>query len=152
MGGWVTCQLPSGQPEWDCARAASAWTTLTYYAAWIQEADQRACHILKRRLPFPTPPLGVAAPSRLARPLCPYQVIAAEMRTAILDGTQPAGTTLPTVKQLAARHHVAASTAHRAIAVLAAENLITVSRGRRPIVTRLPPSLPTNRSWHDRRK
>jgi integrase len=110
-------------------------TTLAYYAAWVHEADQRACRILMHRLPFPTPPLGVAAPTRPVRPSSPYQVIAAELRAAILDGTLPTSTTLPTVKQLAARHHVAASTAHRAVAVLAADNLVTVSRGRRATVT-----------------
>jgi integrase len=114
---------------------SGAGTTLTYYAAWVQEADQRACRILMERLPLPTPPLGEMAPSRPTRPLSPYQVITAELRTAILNGTQPAGATLPTVKQLNAHHHVAASTAHRAIATLAAENLVTVSRGRRTIVT-----------------
>ena len=104
------------------------------------EADQRACRVLMRRLPFPAPPLGVVTPSRTARSPSPYLVIAAELRTAILDGALPAGVTLPTVEQLGARHHVAASTAHRAIAVLAAENLVTVSRGRRAIVTPTSPA------------
>jgi hypothetical protein len=117
---------------------SGAGTTLTHYTAWVQEADQRACRILMERLPLPSLPLGVAAPSRPVRPPSPYQVIAAELRTAILNGTQPAGAALPTVKQLGARHHVAASTAHRAVAVLAAEHLVTVSRGRRAIVTSMP--------------
>jgi integrase len=117
---------------------SGAGTTLTYYAAWVREADQRACRILMRRLPFPTPPLGEMASSRPTRPPSPYQVIATELRTAILNGTLPAGATLPTVKQLSARHQVAASTAHRAIAVLAAENLVTVSRGHRAIITPTP--------------
>jgi integrase len=112
---------------------SGAGTTLTYYTAWVQEADQRACRILMNRLPLPAPPLGEAIPSRPTRS-SPYQGIAAELRTAIINGTQPAGATLPTVKQLAAPHHVAASTAHRAIAILAAENLVIVSRGRRAIV------------------
>lgn len=113
-------------------------TTLAYYGAWVREADQRACRILMRRLPFPTPPLAVAAPSCPARPLSPYQVIAAELRAAILDGTLPPGTILPTVKQLGVRRHVAASTAHRAVAVLVAEHRVMVSRGRRAIVTPIP--------------
>jgi integrase len=113
-------------------------TTMAFYAAWVHEADQRACRILMRRLPLPTPPLGMAVPSRPARPPSPYQMIAAEVRAAIVDGTMPPGTTLPTVKQLAARHHVAASTAHRAIAVLDAEHLVTVSRGRRATVMPTP--------------
>jgi GntR family transcriptional regulator len=63
-------------------------------------------------------------PTRPVRPLSPYRAIAAQWRTAILDGTLPAGATLPTVKELAARHHVAASTINRATALLAAEHLI----------------------------
>jgi DNA-binding transcriptional regulator YhcF (GntR family) len=117
-------------------------STLLYYAAWIQEADQRASRVLMDRLPFPTPPSVTVMPTRPAQPLSPYRAIAAELRTAILDGTLPAGATLPTVKQLAARHQVAASTIHRATALLAAEHLIDVSRGRRAIST--PPPTPVN--------
>jgi hypothetical protein len=116
---------------------SGAGTTLTYYAAWVQEADQRACRILMNRLPLPAPPLSEATPSRPTPP-SPYRVIADELRTAILNGTQPAGAILPTVKHLAARYHVATSTAHRAVAVLAAEHLVTVSRGRRATVTPIP--------------
>lgn len=35
---------------------ADAGTTLTYYTAWVREADQRASHILMHRLPTPRPP------------------------------------------------------------------------------------------------
>jgi DNA-binding GntR family transcriptional regulator len=38
------------------------------------------------------------------------------------------------VKELARRYGVAVSTAHRAIAQLAAEGVIQASRGRRPVV------------------
>jgi hypothetical protein len=117
-------------------------STLLYYAAWIHEADQRASRFLMDRLPFPAPPSVTAMPTRPARPLSPYRAIAAELRTAILNGTLPAGAILPTVKQLAARHQVAASTIHRATALLAAEHLIAVSRGRRAIST--PPPTPAN--------
>jgi integrase len=109
-------------------------TTLVYYAAWVREADQRASRILMRRLPLPAPPTAVTAPSRRALPPSPYQVIATELRTAITAGSLPPGAVLPTVKQLGARHHVSPCTAHRAITVLAAEHLVTVSRGRRAIV------------------
>ena len=76
--------------------------------------------------------------ARPVRPPSPYQVIAAELRTAIRNGTLPLGSILPTVKQLGVRHHVAPCTAHRAIALLAAEHLVTVSRGRRAIVNHHP--------------
>lgn len=117
---------------------ADGGTTLLYYAAWVQEADQRASRILLRQLPLPAPPRVVAAPPRRVRPRSPYQMIAAELRTAILTGALPSGTTLPTVEQLGARHHVHPTTAHRAIALLAHEHLITVSRGRRAVIIHTP--------------
>jgi DNA-binding GntR family transcriptional regulator len=52
-------------------------------------------------------------------------VIAADLRSAIRAGSLPAGTALPTVTQLGARYHVAPSTIHRAVALLAAEHLVT---------------------------
>jgi integrase len=111
-------------------------TTLAYYAAWVHQADHRASRLLAQRLPKPhgllaTTPQPTRAPS-------PYQVIAAELRTTIHDGTFPPGTPLPTIQHLAATHHVAPSTAHRAIALLAREHLVTVTRGRRAIVNSSP--------------
>jgi hypothetical protein len=44
---------------------------------------------------------------------------------------------------------VAASTTHRAVAVLAAEQLVTVSRGRRAIVTLTPTRYQANRCRRD---
>ena len=88
---------------------ADGGTTLAYYAAWVREADQRASRILMRHLPMPRPPEATApgASPTFRRPTHPYQVIAAELRAAILAGALPAGTVLPTVTQLGARHHVA---------------------------------------------
>jgi integrase len=107
-------------------------TTLRYYTAWVNEADQRASHTLMTRLPTPcTPPATQPAPA--AQPASLYSTIAAERRTAITTGALPPGTTLPTVQQLAATHHVAPSTAHRAITLLAREGLVTVTCGRRAI-------------------
>jgi len=117
-------------------------STLLYYAAWIHEADQRASRVLRDRLPFPAPPSVTAMPSGPARPLSPYRAIAAQWRTAILDGTLPAGATLAHRQGTRRRHQVAASTIHRATALLAAEHLIDVSRGRRAIST--PPPTPVN--------
>jgi DNA-binding GntR family transcriptional regulator len=56
------------------------------------------------------------------------------LRSAILSGALPDGYILPTVKELAIRHHVSPATAHRAITVLVREKLVVVSRGRRAIV------------------
>ena len=113
---------------------AEGGTTLTYYAAWVREADQRACRILTRRLPMPvTSPANLQVDS--SGPPCPYQAIANGLREAILDGTLPSGSILPAVKELALRHHVCPATAHRAIALLSREQLVIVSRGRRAIVS-----------------
>jgi integrase len=110
-------------------------TTLTYYAAWVREADQRACRILTRRLPMPVmSPANLPAPDSSPSPY-PYQMIADGLRVAILDGTLLAGSILPTMKEIALRNHVCPSTAHRAIAVLVREQLVVVSRGRRAIVS-----------------
>jgi integrase len=118
--------------------AGGGRSTLGYYTAWVSEADQRASRILMHRLPVPHTPLATR-PEPAARPVSPYQVIASELRTAIRDGTLPPGATLPTVLQLATTHHVASSTAHRAITVLAREHLITVTRGRRAVASPPPP-------------
>lgn len=64
----------------------------------------------------------------------PYERIAAELRKQITAGELTPGAQLPTIVELAARHHVAAGTAQRAVALLAAERLVTVSRGRRATV------------------
>ena len=114
---------------------AEGGTTLTYYAAWVREVDQRASRILTKRLPMP-----ITTPTNLPEndspnPPCPYLVIADSLRVAILDGTLTNGNILPTVKELAIQHHVCPSTAHRAIAVLVRERLVIVSRGRRATVS-----------------
>jgi integrase len=108
-------------------------TTLAYYAAWVHEADQRASRILATRLPKPRTPLAIE-PNHTP-PTSPYRIIATELRTAICTGTLGSGTPLPTVQQLAATHHVARSTAHRAIALLAREHLVIVTRGRRAVAS-----------------
>jgi integrase len=70
---------------------AEGGTTLTYYAAWVREADQRACRILTRRLPMPvTSPANLPAPDASSPP-CPYQMIANGLRVAILDDVLLAG-------------------------------------------------------------
>lgn len=109
-------------------------TTLAFYAARVGEADQRASTILAKRLPQPRKTLA-ATPRPPQRPPSPYQVITTKLRDAIHSGHLLPGAQLPTVQRLARTHHVAPSTAHRAIAQLAHERLITTSRGRRATVT-----------------
>jgi integrase len=102
-------------------------TTLKIYAAWVDEAGQRAAGTMagimpQLAAPAPRPPRG------------PYEVIAASLREQIQDGRLTPGDLVPTTQDLAVAHDVSIATAHRAIALLAAEGLIDVSRGRRATV------------------
>ena len=102
-------------------------TTLKVYAAWVEQADRRAAETMAQIIPKPQPiPRG---------PRGPYESIAADLRAQIASGELQAGDTLPTVVQLAAQYTVAAGTAHRAMAVLQAEGLIRVQRGKRAVVS-----------------
>jgi integrase len=103
-------------------------TTLKIYAAWVDEAGQRAAGTMAGIMP------QLAAPAPPS-PRGPYEVIAANLREQIHDGRLAPGDLVPTTKDLAAAHNVSIATAHRAITVLAAERLIDVSRGRRATVT-----------------
>jgi integrase len=109
-------------------------TTLRVYAAWVGEADQRAAASLASRLPSrPTPePDGIER--LLANPRAPYERIAVDVRSAILDGTYADGEPLPTIKQIAQTYQVATGTAHRAMSLLTAWGLVHVSRGQRAAV------------------
>ena len=101
-------------------------TTLKVYAAWVEQADRRAAETMAQIIPKPQPsPRG---------PRGPYESIAADLREQIVSGELHVGDTLPTVVQLAAQYTVAAGTAHRAVAVLHAEGLISVQRGKRAVV------------------
>jgi integrase len=113
---------------------SSGVTTLRVYAAWVDQADRRAAEqmaeIMPVVVPKPRPPRG------------PYESIADALRDAIVSERLRPGDELPTVVQLAAEYTVAAGTAHRAMAKLAAEGLIVVSRGRRAVVAdRAPDSV-----------
>ena len=116
-------------------------TTLRVYTAWWSEADQRAAASTPIRLPRPkssatsTTSSAVEAPSSTDTNLETYQRIAADLRGAIDSGILAPGDPLPAEKALAAgRYGVAASTAHRAVALLVAAGLVTASRGRRATV------------------
>ncbi|MDG9677767.1 tyrosine-type recombinase/integrase [Micromonospora sp. DH14] len=104
-------------------------TTLRVYAAWLSESDQRAAGTLAARMP-PRP----AAPTQRTVEGSPYQRIAADLRAQITAGRLRPGDQLPAVSELAATHRVSVGTAHRALAVLTAEGMVTVVRGRRATV------------------
>ena len=102
-------------------------TNLRTYAAWVAAADRRAAEQMAEIMP-------VVVPTPRARG--PYETIADALRDDITSGRLTPGDQLPTVVQLAAEYTVAAGTAHRAMAALAAEGLITVTRGKRAVVRR----------------
>lgn len=121
-------------------------TTLRYYTAWVAEADQRASRALADRVPqLPSPAAQHGVPVlELPAPVAPeegedaapYRRIAADLRGAIRLGAFGPGGLLPTVKELAERYEVSVATAHRAIALLADDDEIVVSRGRRAILSK----------------
>lgn len=61
-------------------------------------------------------------------------MIAASLREQIHDGRLKSGELVPTIADLASAHSVSVATAHRAIALLTAEGLVEVSRGKRAVV------------------
>ena len=95
-------------------------TTLRTYAGRVTEADRRAAVAMAHLMPVPDP--------SKRSPASPYERIAAELRDQITTGQLAPGAQLPTIVELAAHHHVAAGTAHRAIALLARG-----FRGRAPV-------------------
>ncbi|GLW10780.1 transcriptional regulator [Microtetraspora sp. NBRC 13810] len=65
-----------------------------------------------------------------------YEQIAAELREAILGGTYPVGSHLPSEAALAARHSAARGTVRQAVALLASEGLVGSRQGARRVVLR----------------
>jgi integrase len=113
-------------------------TTLRFYSAWVSEADQRAAGTLSSRLP--NLPVGIDPAGALKSTVQPsedtqYQRIAADLRGAIVAGVLKPGDKLPAFVELAGRYGVAFNTAQRAVNVLKTDGLVTVSRGRRAMVT-----------------
>lgn len=112
-------------------------TTLRVYSAWVAEADQRAAGKLAGRMPaLPVELADGGELSATERPNddSPYRAIASDLRAAIRVGALKPGDHLPTFSALAARYEVAFGTAQRAVALLKAEGLVTVKRGRRAVV------------------
>jgi integrase len=120
-------------------RSGGGITTLRVYAAWLAEADQRAAASLLARMPA----RPAAAPDPVERaktnPQTPRERLAVELRGRILVGEYPPGSYLPGIKQLAASHGIAESTAHRAFTLLKEWGMVAGGRGDRPkVVAELP--------------
>jgi len=98
-------------------------TTLRFYAAWVDEPDRRAADAIASTMP--TPDISTRPPRN------PYEILAEALRAAIAAGVFAVGDQLPTVVQLAATYELSAGTVNRAIALLKANGLIEVQRGKR---------------------
>jgi hypothetical protein len=109
-------------------------TTLRVYAAWMAEADQRAAAGLLARMP--ARPDSAVSPAERAKsdPQSPRERLAVQLRDRILAGEFAVGSHLPGVKQLAATHGIAPSTAHRAIALLKEWGMVAGELGQRVTV------------------
>lgn len=113
-------------------------TTLRVYSAWVAEADQKAAGRLTGRMP--QAPVAYDGQGNVQSTLesetsNPYQRIAADLRGAIAAGALAVGDKIPPVVELASRYNVSTGTAHRAIAKLKKDGLISSSRGKRAVVT-----------------
>lgn len=111
-------------------------TTLRAYTAWVAEADQRAMKSPGVRMPLPPFSANASAitSTLAAEENSPYRRIASDLRAAITCGALAVGDELPIVETLRARYGVSAGTANRAVGLLKAEGVVTVSRGRRAVV------------------
>ncbi|MFI9383876.1 tyrosine-type recombinase/integrase [Kutzneria sp. NPDC052558] len=122
-------------------------TTLRVYSAWVSEADQRAAGNLGGRMP--SPPIAIDSTGTPAttlpadEPNSPYKRIAADLRGAISCGALRIGEAMPTITALAGRYGVSVGTAHRAIAELKSDGLVTASRGKRIVVADPSQAAPT---------
>ncbi|MFJ9696369.1 GntR family transcriptional regulator [Kitasatospora sp. NPDC101183] len=67
-----------------------------------------------------------------------YRRLAADLRTAILDGTYPPNSVLPKLTDLAAQYGIAKDTVRQAVALLVEEGLVEVVRRRGTVVRDLP--------------
>ncbi|MEU4603507.1 tyrosine-type recombinase/integrase [Kribbella sp. NPDC023972] len=110
-------------------------TTLRAYTAWVSESDQRAAGSLASRMPIrpgaaPTPTITLTE----LDPTSPYERIAVDLRTKIMQGTLRPGLPIPPVKAIAAEHGTSVSTAQRAVKLLDEWGLVEINSGRRTLV------------------
>jgi integrase len=110
---------------------ASGSTTLRFYAAWLEEADQRAAGSIATKLPVPDP---------LKRaPRTPYEQVLSDLREAIEQGEYRLGSQLPSNETIRAKYRVSTGTVSRAIAALKQAGMIEGPRGKRPRVIATSP-------------
>lgn len=115
-------------------------TTLRVYAAWVDEADQRASKSLAERIPV-RPPSADALPRAMTDPRTPREKLAAELRDMVVDGTISVGEHLPSIKVLAAERAMSVSTVHRAFELLKEWGVVSGDAGERPTVMPLAASV-----------
>lgn len=113
-------------------------TTLRVYSAWVTESDQRAAKSLSGRMPTRPDKPGDRSERAKVDPRWPYETIAHEIRSKILNGTLAPGSQAPTQLELAREHHVSVGTANRAIELLKTWGVIEASRGRRSVILDQP--------------
>ncbi|NIK56833.1 tyrosine-type recombinase/integrase [Kribbella shirazensis] len=89
----------------------SAATTLKFYVAWTDRADQSAAQVLAQTIPRPSYENHRRAPHA-------YETLAATLQQDIASGKYPVGSELPLSRDLAALHKVSVGTVSRAIGEL----------------------------------
>lgn len=118
-------------------------TTLKVYAAFVAARDQHASTVLMNRMPTPPPAPLDPNDRALVDPQTPFETVAAEVFCAVLDGTYPVGSQLPSVKEIALAHGVSVGTAHRAMTLLKDKNVVAATSGKRAIVLSIDHDDPT---------
>jgi DNA-binding transcriptional regulator YhcF (GntR family) len=108
-------------------------TTLRAYTAWVSESDQRAAGSLASRMPI-RPGAANAITLTELDPTSPYERIAVDLRTKIMEGILQPGLPIPPVKTIATEHGTSVSTAQRAVKLLDEWGLVEVNSGRRTLV------------------
>jgi len=110
---------------------SSATTTWKYYSAWRPEADQQAAAVITTRVPTPPTPTAACVTRKPAM----FETVAERLRESITQGRFKPGENLPPMKELATAHRVSINAAHAAVNRLADWGYVTVSRGKRSLVT-----------------
>lgn len=105
-------------------------TTLRVYAAWVEEADQRASSTLFSRLPARPGPVERPASPQDFTPSHPYELVALAVREEIAAGRWAVNDRLPSLKDLAQGREVSVSTVQRAVKLLESWGLVDVVTGR----------------------